>query len=103
MSSRGSKNRALQPDHLDSAGDFFLGDQLTLARAGANYTGFLPGLRSDNVGFPKGPSPALSWPNWINSASRLSIVEDTFAFVFLLYADVTVIAQYCIDLSLMLA
>ena len=84
MFSRGSKNRALQPDHLDSAGDFFLGDHLALARAGANYTGFLPGLRSDNVGFPKGPSPALAWPNRVDGASRLAIVEDTVAVGLLL-------------------
>jgi hypothetical protein len=84
MFSRGSKNRALQPNYIDSAGDFFLGDQFTLARAGTNRARPLPSFLSNNVAFPKRPGPALAWPNRIDRASRLSIVEDAITVGFLL-------------------
>jgi hypothetical protein len=80
----------LQPNHVDSAGDFFLGDQLSLAGAWTNRACLLPRFRAGNVAFPKGPGAALPWPNRIDRASGLAIVEDTIAVGLLLQAPFTV-------------
>jgi len=68
----------LERDHLYSAGYLLGGDQLPLAGAGTNFTRLFPRVWVFDIALPEGPGAALTRPNRINGASRLSIVEDTF-------------------------
>src|SRR5262249_15233692 len=67
------------PDDLDPPCYLLRGDQLALARAGADAARFLPGLRRGHVAFPERPGPALPRPDRVNGAAGLARPEDAVA------------------------
>src|SRR5439155_26807004 len=66
-------------DDLDSPCYLLRGDQIALARAGADAAGFLPGLGRLDVAFPERPGPALPRPHGVNGAAGRARPEDAIA------------------------
>src|SRR5438128_2783489 len=67
------------PDDLDPPRDLLRGDQLALARAGADAAGFLPRLGRLDVALPERPGPALPRPHRVDGTAGLARPEDAIA------------------------
>src|SRR5260370_37773529 len=68
-----------QSNDFHPARDFFLGDQIALAGAGANRTGLLPRFGRHQVAFPKGPCSTLARSNGIDCTALALVIKNTVA------------------------